>query len=322
MIDSMSGICQRSRLLLLAVIAMFLSACSSVDAPPVKIESTQSQDGAPSLEKDVDQIPDAVPKPVTRTKAGNKSPYTVFGQSYTLLPDSKGYKEQGYASWYGTKFHGRYTANGEIYDMWGMTAAHKTLPIPSYVRVVNLHNDHSIIVRVNDRGPFHSDRIIDLSYAAAKKLGFADKGVAFVEVTDVTPDQGGLLGASAEQAQPLPSRASPVVTVLPPKPSPQPPVAAPAPTTSTTPIARAVPVDKKAITPVTWQVGAFRQQASASKLQQKLADMLTVPVKVVSSQGSPQWHRVRVGPIGDQKTLDDTRNILAKQGIKKLQPVK
>lgn len=325
MSKSLSGFSYRSHVLL-GVMTVFIAACSTVDVPPVEIESTPTQDGAPVLEKDVDQIPDAVPQPVTRTRAGNKSPYTVFGKTYTLLPDSKGYQEQGYASWYGTKFHGRYTANGEIYDMWGMTAAHKTLPIPSYVRVVNLHNDRSIIVRINDRGPFHSDRIIDLSYAAAKKLGFAEKGVAFVEVTDITPARDGLYSGQNQSVQSSPSKPTPTIRVLS-STSASSTQVSPAGSTPVTTIPKAVPVDKKpvsttAIKPVTLQVGAFRQQASANKLQQKLSALLPAPVNVVSSQGNPQWHRVRVGPISDQQTLDKTRELLVQQGIKKPQPVK
>jgi len=116
---------------------------------------------------------------------GNKSPYTVLGKSYEVLPDSLGYLEIGVASWYGRKFHGRLTSNGETYDMHGMTAAHKSLPIPTIVKVTNLDNGRKAIVRVNDRGPFHDDRLIDVSFAVASQLGFADKGIAPVVVEAV-----------------------------------------------------------------------------------------------------------------------------------------
>ncbi len=106
----------------------------------------------------------------------------MFGQQYEVLPDSLGYLEIGIASWYGSKFHGRLTSNGEIYDMYQLTAAHKALPLPTFVRVTNLDNGKKVILRVNDRGPFHDDRVIDLSYKAAVKLGFADKGTAPVVV--------------------------------------------------------------------------------------------------------------------------------------------
>lgn len=113
---------------------------------------------------------------------GNKSPYVVFGETYEVMPDSFGYVEIGVASWYGKKFHGRLTSNGERYDMYEVSAAHKTLPIPSMVKVTNLDNGKSIVLRINDRGPFHDNRIIDLSYAAAKAIGYADQGIAPVVV--------------------------------------------------------------------------------------------------------------------------------------------
>jgi len=121
------------------------------------------------------------------TKAGNKSPYQQFGKTYYVMSDSLDYSETGVASWYGSKFHGRRTSNGDIYDMYAMTAAHKTLPIPTYVRVTNLDNKKSIIVRVNDRGPFHNERIIDLSYAAASKLEFSTTGTANVFIEAIDP---------------------------------------------------------------------------------------------------------------------------------------
>ncbi|MFQ3324729.1 MAG: rare lipoprotein A [Pseudomonadales bacterium] len=143
------------------------------------------QDYGPDSHMDPSEIKDAVPREDPILKAGNKNPYTVLGKTYSLLSSAKGYKERGGASWYGKKFHGHTTSNGEIYNMYGMTAAHKTLPIPSYVKVTNLSNGKATIVRVNDRGPFHSERIIDLSYAAATKLGYIGSGVANVEVETI-----------------------------------------------------------------------------------------------------------------------------------------
>lgn len=131
---------------------------------------------------DPSTIEDAVPRVEEIKRAGNPNPYEVFGVRYQLIDDPSGYKEKGGASWYGLKFHGHKTANGEVYSIYEMTAAHKTLPIPCYVKVTNLANGRSAIVRVNDRGPFHEGRIIDLSYAAATKLGYAGQGVAQVEV--------------------------------------------------------------------------------------------------------------------------------------------
>lgn len=129
---------------------------------------------------------DAIPKNEPKSRYGNPSSYVVRGIRYHVLTSSSGYQEQGLASWYGTKFHGKRTSSGETYDMYQMTAAHKTLPIPCYVEVTNLDNNKKIVVKVNDRGPFHPGRIIDLSYAAAKKLGITATGTGKVEVRTVT----------------------------------------------------------------------------------------------------------------------------------------
>ncbi len=131
---------------------------------------------------DIDLIPEPVVKDEARSRYGNRSPYVVLGKSYRVLDQAKGYDETGLASYYGNKFHGRRTSNLEVYDMYAFTAAHKTLPLPSYARVTNLSNGKSVVVRVNDRGPFHDGRIIDLSYAAAVKLGVDRAGTAKVEV--------------------------------------------------------------------------------------------------------------------------------------------
>ncbi len=156
------------------LVLLFLSACTQ----PVQ------QDSAPAkVPVDISSIVDAVPRYEKRTRAGNPKQYEVFGKTYRVLPDSDGYQETGIASWYGSKFHGKKTSNGETYDMYAMTAAHKTLPIPSYVRVTHLNNQRSVVLRVNDRGPFHGNRIIDLSYAAAVKLGIQQVGTAVVKVT-------------------------------------------------------------------------------------------------------------------------------------------
>lgn len=155
-----------------------LAACSSGPDSRYAIE----QDAAPVRPIGADEVSDAVPRPDPILSAGNKSPYRVNGVSYEVLTDYRGYREQGIASWYGAKFDGHETSNGEIFDLYQATAAHKTLPIPTYARVTNLNNGRSVVVRVNDRGPFHPDRIIDLSYAAAVKLGYMEHGTARVEV--------------------------------------------------------------------------------------------------------------------------------------------
>lgn len=169
-------------------VILFLGAIWLLNACSVgQIYSEASIDGAPSRDVDVEHIPDAVPKVEAVTRAGNRSPYTVLGKTYHInFKPSDTYTERGYASWYGTKFHGNNTANGEIYDMYAMTAAHKSLPIPSYVRVTNLENNKSVVVRINDRGPFHDGRIVDLSYVAAKKLDMLRKGTAPVKLEILT----------------------------------------------------------------------------------------------------------------------------------------
>ena len=130
-------------------------------------------------------VPDAIPYAEPITRAGNSSPYTVNGKTYTVLSSAQNYSEEGVASWYGLKFHGRATANGERFSAYEPTAAHRSLPIPTFVRVTNLENQASMVVRVNDRGPFHPDRMLDLSYGAAVRLGFADQGTAKVRIETV-----------------------------------------------------------------------------------------------------------------------------------------
>jgi len=144
-------------------------------------------DSAPKSKIDVTTIPNAVPKSESKSRYGNPSSYVVFGKRYYVMDSSKGYAEKGIASWYGTKFHGRRTSSGETYDMYAMTAAHKTLPLPTYVRVTNLNNKKFVILKVNDRGPFHENRIIDLSYTAAIKLDIIKNGTGLVEVRAIEP---------------------------------------------------------------------------------------------------------------------------------------
>jgi peptidoglycan lytic transglycosylase len=174
---------------LLPTLLLGLVACTRTptepEAPPQEATSgpySILNDAAPVKVISPEEVEDAIPRADPILSAGNKSPYTVNGVSYEILEDASQYKVRGIASWYGTKFHGHKTSNGELYDLYQPSAAHKTLPIPSYARVTNLANGRSIVVRVNDRGPFHADRIIDLSYAAAVKLGYMEHGTAEVEV--------------------------------------------------------------------------------------------------------------------------------------------
>ena len=162
-------------------------------------------DSTPDHLPDLDCIREPQVTAEPRSRVGNKSPYSVLGKQYRVLDRVDGYVEQGTASYYGNKFHGRRTSNQEVYDMYAYSAAHKSLPLPSFARVTNLDNGKSVVVRVNDRGPFHEGRVIDLSYAAAVKLGITQRGTGRVEVRALTPDGASLAAAPA----PVPAPAAP-----------------------------------------------------------------------------------------------------------------
>ncbi len=180
------------RLALLLLVALVVAACSRETreaGPAEQPRQTPQADGAPTETFDFSRIERPVPRPEPRSPYGNHSPYQVFGETYRVMATADGYNETGIASWYGTKFHGRATSSGEPYDMYKMTAAHRTLPLPTFAEVRHLGNGRSIIVRINDRGPFHPDRIIDLSWAAAVELGIDHAGTGPVEVTAITFDE-------------------------------------------------------------------------------------------------------------------------------------
>ncbi len=291
-------------LLALLLHALLLAACSSRAPAPEPAAPRGDIDSAPQALKEhqVAAIPDAVPRHEVRTRAGNANPYTVLGKTYHLLPDSRGYREVGVASWYGMKFHGRPTANGERYDVFGMTAAHRTLPIPSYVRVTNLANGRSVVVRVNDRGPFHDNRIIDLSWVAARKLGFADRGTARVEVVAVHADDPGT--PVLQYAQP----AAPA--------SPAPQQQAAATPASAAPAEAAASPDDAPGTRRSWylQVGAYRDYTVAQRVHLELDADLPGQVSIDSARDDG-FHRVRVGPLGDDSSLQRVRAVLATRQI-------
>ncbi len=260
----------RARLLLAAALALLLAACST--APPKKSVYYQD-DGPPDrVPADVAAIADAQPR-VEPLHRGSSKPYTALGRTYTPMTGDAPFSQRGMASWYGKQFHGNRTANGEIYDMLGMSAAHPTLPLPSYVRVTSVRNGRSVIVRVNDRGPFKSDRIIDLSYAAAAKLGIAASGTGEVEVERITMSQiasgdyrrGATTAVAAAPqpaspprvavSRPLPAAEGPVVAAV-----ASDPALAPPPSSS----ARGWAV----------QLGAFAQEANADALAGRAAALL------------------------------------------------
>ncbi len=168
---------------LLGLALILLAAGCTIHVPGIP----ERKDGPPPGPVDVSAIPDAVPRAEPRSRYGNPSSYVVNGNRYHVMASNQGYVERGIASWYGSKFHGRRTSSGEPYDMYAMTAAHKTLPLPTYARVTNLRNGRSVVVKINDRGPFHGNRLIDLSYTAAAKLGILREGTGLVEVAALTP---------------------------------------------------------------------------------------------------------------------------------------
>ncbi len=280
--------CSRSlRLYLWLALAVFIYGCSHSDTKPGGGSSgagenqgryAHNKDFGPAVEPDLSAIPDAVPKREQRTAAGNKNPYTVLGQTYHLIADETSYKERGYASWYGNKFNGYHTSNGEIYDMYAMTAAHKTLPIPSFVRVTNLSNGKTVVVRVNDRGPFHTGRIIDLSYAAAQRIGINKTGTALVEVEIALPND----------TPPIPRRAD----------------------------NQHIAQVESALPPGTYlQVGAFASKDSALQFANSLRAQLALPVVLASATTPKVIHRVRLGPFKDATSLQNARDQLARLNI-------
>ena len=194
--------------------SLALASCSLNKSKNTSGGGFYGGDNAPSQTRDYDKIPDAVPKHEPLSKYGN-NPYNALGKSYKPLKSSKGFKQKGTASWYGTKFHGRRTSSGETYDMWAMTAAHPTLPLPTYVRVTNLDTNKKIIVKVNDRGPFLHGRVIDLSFAAAHKLDIANKGTGRVSVEALDPDEytAGISSDSALSPKPDLSKTIPATNV-------------------------------------------------------------------------------------------------------------
>ena len=283
-------------LALLALAALTLTACSS---NPARHESGgsrtsnatwrddtslsqseryhQRNDSTPDI-RDVDfsKIPEPVPVAEPPSRYGNKSPYTVNGQIYRVLPSAAGYDERGIASYYGSKFNGYKTSNLETYDMYKFSAASKVLPLPSFARVTNLENGKSVIVRINDRGPFVPNRIIDLSLAAAVRIGIWPRGTGLVEVQGIDPAH---------------------------------PNAEPAPLTAVTPRTGRQPL-------LYVQVGAFADAANAERLATRLRGLKLGPVRVVAaSVNGRTLQRVQIGPLPDVDSVDRTTARLDALGL-------
>jgi rare lipoprotein A len=278
------------KLVFILFLAVTLTAC--VSSPPSNTSSGTNSGrydmeyDSPLLEPiEINTIPVIVPQAVNRTMAGNRSPYQVNGLSYTVMDTEVGYQESGRASWYGRKFHGHLTSNGEIYDMFTFTAAHKSLPIPSFAKVTNLDNGKSVVVKVNDRGPFHEDRIIDLSYAAAAKLEYADVGTARVHIESLTP----WLDSIQEQTAILASN-----------------------TDNTSVDQEEVAAERQRIEENVGQeylqLGAFSNLESAEGLLDVVLALTELPAFIRSDadQGSNNiLHRVRLGPLNETILLDN-----------------
>lgn len=244
--------------------------------------STKHKDGPPGYNVDVSRIPNATPRKEPLSKYGNMRSYQVFGKRYYPLKSSENYDKVGVASWYGTKFHSRLTSSGERYDMLSMSAAHKTLPLPTYVEVTNLNNNRKVVVKVNDRGPFSSNRLIDLSYVAAKKLGMLGRGTTKVRVRAINPDS---YNKPMQFARNKPTH-----------------------------------FEKNFYHPSTeaiyLQVGAFKSKAYAERLKGKLHRQVAAPITITRAATGSRLYLVKVGPIKNKSSVKDITSQLHGLGIK------
>jgi rare lipoprotein A len=287
--------------------ALALAGCTAIAPREPAPGAPQAKPAAPAPERrpggyylddgpgekppaDLAAIPDAVPRAEPLHRFANR-PYQAFGREYVPLASAEGFRQRGLASWYGRRYHGQRTSSGEIYDMYAMTAAHPLLPIPSYVRVTNLANGRSVVVRINDRGPFHGERIVDLSYTAAWKLGFVEQGTAWVEVEAVQPLGPVLAGAApgAAAAVAMPGHA--------------PEAADSAPQTSG----------------VFVQLGAFSAPEAAESFRARLALELASLAAEVRIHTAGGLHRLKLGPY---RTREAAREIADRiEAALKLRPL-
>lgn len=273
------------KLIISFLMPLFLIACGTT----ANKGGFYQDDGPGSVDADrLAGVNNAVPQAEPLSKQGNL-PYTVFGRKYYPMKTSSNYSEKGVASWYGKKFHGRLTSSGEKYDMYAMTAAHRTLPLPSYVKVRNLKNGQEVIVRVNDRGPFLHNRLIDLSFAAAAKLGVTKTGTGLVAVTAIDPS------TSVEELEPSQAAKN---------------VSGEAADQGRTQVAKL----EADIHTMYLQVGAFRDKANAQRLRQQLLGQTGKSVIISQEQVKDGiFYRVHVGPLatveeGDKLTQWATQN--------------
>jgi rare lipoprotein A len=285
--------------LALSLAIFILSGCSLTrhDRPETPARTTiPSGSNVPATPPDVLNVPDAVPRAEPRGTRGNPPFYEVFGKRYYVMASSEGWVERGTASWYGPGFHAASTSLGEPYDMYAMTAAHKTLPIPCYAEVTNTRNGRKVIVRINDRGPFVGDRIIDLSYTAAAKLDMLLQGTAPVEVRVITPGRGG------------PGSAEP----------PTMPVAPPATTPSAPPVTvvNAPAAKPPGVTAMFIQAGVFSDHENARRrVEQLLAAGIELASLQELSRSDRNLQRVRIGPFVTVEEFDLNMKRLKDLGI-------
>ena len=277
-----------NRITLVLFLLMSISACSSGPS-----RYALRQDRAPGHDFNGNRIANAVPRIEPLSKYGNKPSYVVLGKRYHVMAKTKanGFKQRGIASWYGKKFHGYRTSNGEVYNMYTMTAAHKSLPLPSYVYVTNLDNGRRVIVRVNDRGPFHEKRIIDLSYAAAKKLGVTDRGTARVEISYINPReyrQKRSRIAAFNQAKPKQT----------------------APQEQTPKKTAAASTNQVYI-----QVGAFASRNNADQLHSKIETLVKQEKINTGYNTENKLYRVRIGPLASAQEADRLMEQISRAGI-------
>jgi rare lipoprotein A len=313
---------------------LLLAACVQTPRHPSPAHPAPAAPPATVLPRnapDVNQIPDAIPREEPRSPYGNPPFYTVGGHRYAVLPSASGYVERGVASWYGSEFHGLRTSTGEPYDMFAMTAAHKTLPLPCYARITNLSNGRSVVVRINDRGPFVANRIVDLSYSAASRLDMIRNGTAFVELDVLNPAaptlsasmpvnvpaaQAASVGVSSVPAMNLPPPAaagaiptSPgAAVVVPAAPSTAAPVAAPV----------ATPVAAPAAAPpgtLYIQVGAYAKVDNAAAAVRRLRAAGFDNVLTLAPDAHQPLQRVRIGPIASVQQFDTTIDRLGALGF-------
>jgi len=294
---------------LIAVIAV--AACSSTPQRPNAPTSTTLPPVLTAPPPVPGAVPDAVPRVEPRSRYGNPPFYEVFGKRYYVLSSSVGYWERGVASWYGPGFHKERTSTGESYDMYGMTAAHKTLPLPAYVRVTNLQNGRSVVVRVNDRGPFVSNRIIDLSYTAAAKLDMLRHGTAMVEIRSIDPTVAPppltLAAAGSPAPAPVPAAAPLMV----------PAAQTPTPTPASTSTPKPTPAAALGGPGLFVQAGAFSDPANAERLAAKLRGGSYGKVYVRDDQiAGRKMYRVRIGPVPDVAEFDRVVAALERAGVK------